>query len=298
MDKLLNNTLKTLLVAGFVLTLLFNPTYQTFAAESTGEIRKVDNVAHRGASEYAPENTIAAFDKAVEMEADYIELDVQRSKDGELVIIHDKTVDRTTNGSGYVKDLTIEQLESLDAGSWMSDQFSGEKIPTFDEILDKYQGKIGILIELKAPELYPGIEESVAQKIKERDLYNFQYDDKTIIQSFNFESMKKMNALLPKVRIGVLTSSLAHTTEQALKEFTVYADYFNPNYEIVTEDLVNQVHSQGMKISPWTVSNQKSAEFLLNMGVDAIIRDSLKIGIKNLSYSSVKEKRAESCCIE
>ncbi|MGM0875837.1 MAG: glycerophosphodiester phosphodiesterase [Bacillota bacterium] len=258
--------------AGVAFTLLFSPLQQMFAAETTGELRKIDNVAHRGASGYAPENTISAFDKAVEMKADYIEIDVQRSKDGELVVIHDTSVDRTTDGTGKVGDLTSEQLRSLDAGSWMGEQFTGEKIPTFDEILDRYHGEIGILIELKAPELYPGIEESIAQELKERNLDKPQ-NEKIILQSFNFESMKKMNDLLPKVPIGVLTSSSLHTTPEALQEFSTYADYFNPNYRIVTHELVNQVHSLGMEISSWTVRSHESAEFLLDMGVDAIITD-------------------------
>jgi glycerophosphoryl diester phosphodiesterase len=262
----------TLFGAGIAFTLLFSPFQQAFAAETTGELRQVDTVAHRGASGYAPENTIAAFDKGVEMKADYIEIDVQRSKDGELVIIHDTKVDRTTDGTGYVKDLTFEQIRSLDAGSWKGEQFKGEKIPTFDEILDRYHGKVGILIELKAPELYPGIEEMVAQELKERNLDKPQ-NEKIIIQSFNFESMKITNSLLPKVPIGVLTSNKVHTTEQALKEFAVYADYFNPSYGIVTEDLVNQVHAHGMKIQSWTVRSHEAAEFLLNMNVDGIITD-------------------------
>lgn len=146
---------KLLAGAGVAFTLLFSPLSQAFAAETIGDLRKVDNVAHRGASAYAPENTIAAYDKAVKMKADYIEIDVQRSKDGELVLIHDTTVDRTTDGSGKVGDFTFEELRSLDAGSWKGEQFAGEQIPTFDEILDRYHGKIGILVELKAPELYP-----------------------------------------------------------------------------------------------------------------------------------------------
>ncbi|WP_045517027.1 glycerophosphodiester phosphodiesterase [Neobacillus niacini] len=258
--------------AGLAFSLLFSPFQQAFAAETTGELRKVDNVAHRGAAGYAPENTVAAFDKGVDMKVDYIEIDVQRSKDGELVIIHDTTVDRTTDGTGSVKDLTFEQIRSLDAGSWKGEEFKGEKIPTFDEILDRYHGKVGILIELKAPELYPGIEEQVAQKLKERNL-DKQQNEKIIIQSFNFESMKITNSLLPKVPIGVLTSNRAHTTEQALKEFATYADYFNPSYGIVSKELVNQVHSLGMKIQSWTVRSQEAADFLLDMNVDGIITD-------------------------
>ncbi|MEH7493808.1 glycerophosphodiester phosphodiesterase [Neobacillus niacini] len=258
--------------AGLTFSLLFSPFQQAFAAETTGELRKVDNVAHRGATGYAPENTIAAFDKGVEMKADYIEIDVQRSKDGELVIIHDNTVDRTTDGTGYVKDLTFGQIRSLDAGSWKGEKFTGEKIPTFDEILDRYHGKTGILIELKSPELYPGIEAQVAQELKERNLDKPQ-NEKIIIQSFNFESMKITNSLLPKVPIGVLTSNRAHTTEQALQEFATYADYFNPSYGIVSKELVDQVHSLGMKIQSWTVRSHEAAQFLLDMNVDGIITD-------------------------
>ncbi|MEH7274276.1 glycerophosphodiester phosphodiesterase [Neobacillus vireti] len=258
--------------ASLAFSLLFNPFQQAFAAETTGEIRQVDLVAHRGATGYAPENTIAAFDKGVEMKADYIEIDVQRSKDGELVIIHDNTVDRTTDGTGYVKDLTFEQIRGLDAGSWKGEQFTGERIPTFDEILDRYHGKTGILIELKSPELYPGIEAQVAQKLIERNLDKPQ-NEKIIIQSFNFESMKLTNSLLPKVPIGVLTSNRAHTTEQALKEFATYADYFNPSYGIVSKELVDQVHSLGMKIQSWTVRSHEAAQFLLDMNVDGIITD-------------------------
>ncbi|MCS0825395.1 glycerophosphodiester phosphodiesterase [Cytobacillus firmus] len=264
---------KLLIGTGVALSLLFSPISQAFAAEpTTGERKQVDNIAHRGATGYAPENTVAGFDLAVDMKADYIEIDVQRSKDGELVVIHDTSVDRTTDGTGKVGDLTFDYLRSLDAGSWKGEQFAGEPIPTFEEILDRYHGKVGILIELKAPELYPGIEEQVADKIKERNLDKPQ-NEKIIIQSFNFESMKKMDQLLPNVPIGVLTSNRADTTAEALQEFSAYADWFNPSYGIVTKELVNQVHSLGMQIGSWTVRSQDAADFLFEMDVDAIITD-------------------------
>lgn len=264
---------KLLIGTGVALSLLFSPFSHAFAVEQTvGERKQVENVAHRGATGYAPENTIAAFDLAVDMKADYIEIDVQRSKDGELVLIHDTTVDRTTDGTGKVGDLTFEQLRSLDAGSWKGEQFAGEPIPTFEEILDRYHGKIGILIELKAPELYPGIEEQVAEVLKERNLDKPQ-NEKIIIQSFNFESVKRVDQLLPQVPVGVLTSNRADTTLEALQKFSTYADWFNPSYGIVTEELVNQVHSQGMHIGSWTVRSQEAADFLFEMGVDAIISD-------------------------
>ncbi len=256
----------------FAFNLLVTSGNEAFAEEVQGNNKKVDVIAHRGASGYAPENTIAAFDKAVKMKADYIEIDVQRSKDNKLVLIHDNTVDRTTNGTGLVSDLTFKQLRYLDAGSWKGEQFTGEKIPTLGEALDKYRGKIGILIELKSPELYPGIEEQVARALKERNL-DKPKNNKIIIQSFNFDSMKKMNTLLPSVPIGVLTSFKGDTSEQALSEFSQYADYFNPSYSIVSKPLVEQVHALGMKIQSWTVRSHESAEFLLSMNVDGIITD-------------------------
>ncbi|KAF0821017.1 MULTISPECIES: glycerophosphodiester phosphodiesterase [unclassified Cytobacillus] len=264
---------KLLIGTGVALSLLFSPITQTLAAEpGTGERKQVDNIAHRGATGYAPENTIAAFDLAVDMKADFIEIDVQRSQDGELVVIHDTTVDRTTDGTGKVGDLPFDYLRSLDAGSWKGEQFTGEQIPTFEEVLDRYRGKVGILIELKAPELYPGIEKQVADALKERNLGKPQ-NEKIIIQSFNFESMKTMNQLLPKIPIGVLTSNPADTTAEALKDFSAYADWFNPSYGIVTEELVNQVHSLDMQIGSWTVRSQEAADFLFEMKVDAIITD-------------------------
>lgn len=264
---------KILIGTGIAFFLLFRPFTQVSAEEPTGGERKqVENVAHRGASGYAPENTIAAYDLAVDMKADYIEIDVQRSKDGELVSIHDNTVNRTTDGTGKVRDLTFEQLRALDAGSWKGEQFAGEQIPTFDEILDRYHGKVGILIELKSPELYPGIEEQVTEAIKERNLDKPQ-NKKIILQSFNFDSMKKMNQLLPKVPIGVLTSNRADTTPDALQEFSTYADWFNPSYGILTKELVDQVHSLDMHIGSWTVRSREAADFLFEMKVDAIISD-------------------------
>ncbi len=264
---------KWLIGTGVALTLFLTPFSQAFADGITeGERKKVDNVAHRGASGYAPENTIAAFDLAVDMKADYIEIDVQRSKDGELVLIHDTTVNRTTNGTGRVGELTLEQLRKLDAGSWFGSEFAGELIPTFDEILDRYRGKIGILVELKAPELYPGIEAQVAEALKKRNMDKSK-NNKIIIQSFNFESVKKVNELLPRIPIGVLTSNRADTTVEALQEFSTYADWFNPSYGIVTKELVEQVHSLGMKIGSWTVRTPEAADFLFEMGVDAIITD-------------------------
>lgn len=263
----------------FLMALIFMSLSMVPALVSSGETistkqqQQMVNVAHRGASGHAPENTMAAFQKALEMKADYIEIDVQMSKDGELVIIHDTTVDRTTDGSGFVGDLTLEELQQLDAGSWFSDKYAEEQIPTFAEVLDTYRGKIGILIELKSPELYPGIEAEVAEALRARNMHK-PGNNKIIIQSFNHESMQTSKALLPNIPHGVLAGlSWADVTDEELAQFATYADFFNPNMNIVTHDLVERVHGLGMEIYPYTVRTQEQANNLFELGVDGIITD-------------------------
>ena len=231
------------------------------------------NVAHRGASGHAPENTMAAFEKAFEMKADFIEIDVQMTRDGRLVAIHDTTVNRTTNGNGFVGDYTLEEIQQLDAGSWFGEEFAGERVPTFEEIIDEYRGKIRILIELKSPELYPGMEEKVAEALIERNMHK-PSNGKIIIQSFNHESVQLSKQLLPNIPHGVLAGlTWADVTDEQLAQFATYADFFNPNMNIVTEDLVDRVHLAGMEIYAYTVRTQEQADNLFELEVDGIITD-------------------------
>ncbi|WP_209121320.1 glycerophosphodiester phosphodiesterase family protein [Alkalihalobacillus sp. BA299] len=233
-------------------------------------------VAHRGATGYAPENTMAAFQKAIEMKADFIELDVQMSEDGELVVIHDTTVNRTTNIDSVeqvmVKDLTVKELKQLDAGSYFGTKFVGEQIPTFEEVLDTFYGKIGFVIEIKAPNLYLGIEQKVAEILIERNL-NKPCNGEILVQSFDFNTVKKLHELLPDVPRAVLTSKKKDLTDTRLKEFTFYADYVNTSRRLVTKKLVNKIHSLDMKIMTWTVRKKDQVAPLVNAGVDGIITD-------------------------
>ena len=240
---------------------------------SKKEQQEMVNIAHRGASGHAPENTMEAFQKGFEMKADYIEIDVQMTKDGELVVIHDTTVDRTTNGTGKVGDLTLAEIRQLDAGSWFGEAYAGEKVPTFEEVLTEFRGKVGILIELKAPELYPGVEEKIADALIEKNMSSAN-NNKIILQSFNHESMKKSKELLPNLSHGVLLGgSWANVTEEQLGQFAAYADYFNPSMYIVTDELVNDVHEAGMDIYPYTSRSQEQALNLFDLHVDGIITD-------------------------
>ncbi|WP_163527488.1 glycerophosphodiester phosphodiesterase [Halobacillus ihumii] len=262
-----------------IMGVLFMGVFSTSAANvSANEIKNKDRqqtitIAHRGASGYAPENTMAAFEKSVDMKAEMFELDVQMSKDGKLVVIHDTTVDRTTNGSGQVGDFTYEELQQLDAGSWFSEEFAGEKIPTLGQVLDQFKGRSGILIELKSPSLYPGIEQKVADALVSRNMHKPE-NEKIIVQSFDHESMKKFHSILPSVPIGVLLGySENGVSNEQLTEFSSYADYFNPNKAMITKDLVERIHEYDMKTHPYTVRDRESANYLLEAGVDGIITD-------------------------
>lgn len=265
------NLKRLLVVTVLLLSVLVAPFANSAAAG--GPPHKVMNIAHRGASGYAPENTIAAFDKALKMKADYFELDVQMSKDGKLVLIHDVTVDRTTDGTGRVGDLTFKELRRLDAGSWFDPAFAGERIPTLEEALDRYRGKIGILIEIKNPELYPGIERKVAKALKKRNLHKPR-NGKIIVQSFNHDSVKKFHSLLPSVPVGVLISYRDEgISDKELRNFAKYADYVNPNKDMVDRSLVKRIHRFGMKTTPWTVRDRAEADRLKSIRVDGIVTD-------------------------
>lgn len=240
-------------------------------ATTSSKPTKLLRIAHRGASGYAPENTLAAFDKAVEMKCDYIELDIHLSKDRKIVVIHDNTVDRTTDSSGKVCDLTLAELQQLDAGSWFDKRFKGETIPTLDEVLERYRGKIGILIEVKDPSSSPGIEDELAKLLQSKNM-DKPNNDKIIVQSFDHKSIRYFKSIMPNIPVGVLLSyRITEIPDKELDEFNQYADYVNPNYRIVNNILVKRIHNRNMKINPWTVNNPKTVIKLIRDKVDGII---------------------------
>ncbi|WP_318616462.1 glycerophosphodiester phosphodiesterase [Sporosarcina sp. YIM B06819] len=233
--------------------------------EMTGMI----SVAHRGASSYAPENTQAAFQKGLELGADFLECDVHLSKDGELIIMHDDKVDRTTNGKGFIKDYTLAELKELDAGVVFDPSFSGEKIITLDELLDEFYGEIGLLIEIKKSSLYPGIEEKVVALLeKHGDVSGI------IVQSFDIESMRKIHSLLPELQIAILMkpSTLLPSTKR-IEDLTSFATYINFNVSYINKRMVDRIHTYGGKVLVWSKKDQQLIAKAFQYGVDGIITD-------------------------
>ena len=227
------------------------------------------SIAHRGASGLAPENTRSAFHKAIELRADYLEFDVHLSKDGELVIMHDERIDRTTNGSGYIKDLTLSELRLLDVGGLFSEDFRGESIMTLNELLEEFYDQVGLLIELKNPQSYPGIEEKVVAL-----LMDYEDISSIIVQSFDVESMRKIHTLLPEIEVGILIHpSESILTAKKLDELTSFASYINFNVSFLSKRMVDNVHERGSKVLVWSKKDQRLVAKAQKFGVDGIITD-------------------------
>jgi glycerophosphoryl diester phosphodiesterase len=236
------------------------------------------NVAHRGASGEVAENTLAAVRRAVELGADMVEIDVRRSKDGALVLMHDATLNRTTDaqrvfprrGPWRVGDFTYDELGRLDAGSWKSPAFAGERIPTLAEVLDIIgPSRTGLLLELKSPELYPGIVGDVVAQMRDlpRHVEPALAEGRLVVQSFTFAAMKEHKTLAPAFPVGLLgTPSRAN-----LPALGTWADQVNPSHFSVDKGYVDQVHRAGMQCLVWTVDRPPAMKRALRIGVDGVI---------------------------
>ncbi|WP_274362139.1 glycerophosphodiester phosphodiesterase [Paenibacillus thermotolerans] len=233
---------------------------------------KAINVAHRGAAGYAPENTMASFELALTMNADWIELDVHLSKDGELVVIHDETVDRTTDGTGLIKDLTVAELQALDAGRWFSEKYAGERIPLLRDVMELCRGRMGALIEIKMPWLYPGIERKLARELHSLRMPEPEHPG-MIVQSFDRDSMRRFREADADAAVGILVGRPEDVTDELLAEYAAFANYVNPCIPLVSEESVSRIHSCGFKAFAWTVRSPGEVGPLLEAGVDGIITD-------------------------
>jgi glycerophosphoryl diester phosphodiesterase len=225
-----------------------------------------DIVAHRGFSRAAPENTMAAFKKAQAAGADGIELDVQLTKDGEIVVIHDETVDRTTNGSGWIKDLTLAEMQKLDAGRWFAVEYSGEPIPTLRYVLEwMAETSLWVNIELKNNRFpYPGLEEKVVKEVERVGL-----EERVVLSSFNPLSLRNLAAYRPALERALLY-------EYKLAAPWVYAKYIgvsaiHPHFTAIKPEIVNRCRKEGIAVRPYTVDEEETMSELIEAGVDAII---------------------------
>ncbi len=253
------------------------------AAQSAAEQAAPVIIAHRGASGHAPENTVAAAQVAADLDTSWVETDVQRTADGELVLMHDTTLDRTTDAEELfpdrapwnVSDFTAAEIAQLDAGSWFGEEFAGEPVPTLTDFLDELEtNDQQLLLELKAPDLYPGIEEEILAELDaEGWLDEAVPGERLVLQSFDEASMRTAHELNPDVEIGFLG-----TPEVAdLPAFAEFADQINPTYRDLSADYVAEVHAltgphgNPLEVHTWTVNDAETAADVTALGVNGII---------------------------
>lgn len=220
------------------------------------------NIAHRGASGTAPENTMVAFEQAVAMGADMIELDVQRTKDGHIVVVHDRTINRTSNGTGAVADRTLAELQEFDFGSWFDPQFAGEPVPTMADVFHALRDRIHINIELKnLPYDDPGMAQALVDLIKQMDYPA----DQLIISSFDHVILDKVKALMPELPCAVLFAhnpvSLAGLNTPVL----------HPHWQVIRPQFMEWVKQAQRKVNVYTVDQPDRWQQLIDIGVHGII---------------------------
>ncbi|KKI92513.1 glycerophosphodiester phosphodiesterase [Bacillus sp. SA1-12] len=234
---------------------------------------EIVNVSHRGASGHAPEHTITAYKMGEKMHGDYIEVDLQMTSDGKLIAMHDETVDRTTNGTGLVKDYTLEEIKQLDAGSWFNEKYpeyanpdyAGLKVPTLEEVFQTFGKNKNYYIETKSPDVYPGMEKELLRLINKYDINK----DTLLVQSFSAESLKTMHELDPSVKLVQLLSyrSNAVITDSEITAIKEYAMGVGPNHTYLNEDYVQKVVNSDLEIHPYTVNDKETMSKLIDWGV-------------------------------
>ncbi|AWT42478.1 MULTISPECIES: glycerophosphodiester phosphodiesterase [Streptomyces] len=240
-------------------------------------------IAHRGASAYAPENTLAAIDKAAELGIRWVENDVQRTKDGELVVIHDDNLKRTTDAEEVfpdrapwkVKDFTAAEIARLDAGSWFGPAYAGARVPTLTQYLRRVEhNRQKLLLEIKNPELYPGIEQQTLKVLANQGwLDQLHVRSRLIVQSFSTDTLRTVHDLKPAVKTGFLgTPAVAD-----LPAYAAFADQINPSYGSISAGYVaavhafSGVHGKALEVFTWTVNDAATAQRVAGYGVDGII---------------------------
>ena len=284
-------------IVGVLLTLsvvmnlsYFKAIYSGSVNVNVGVLSRTQITAHRGFSHIAPENTLPAFEAAVNCGADFIELDVQLTADDQMVVFHDDKIDRTTNGKGQLKYYTYEQLQQYSAGSWFkkSDEFDDVKIPLLTEVLDAVGKDIKLNIEIKRSGDPKKTAEHLVGIIEDYGLVNSVY-----VTSFSYPALKKVKQLNPKIKTAFIANMSTATSYAQLP----YIDAVSMNYLFVNQSVVNSAHHNGKRIFVWTVDRQSEMQKMIAMGVDNIITnrpdkalelvDSKKVGdtvLKVLKY--------------
>ncbi|WP_445666522.1 glycerophosphodiester phosphodiesterase [Fodinibius sp. AD559] len=249
-------------------------------------------IAHRGASAYYPENTMIAFEKAVELGAEMIELDVMMSQDGVPIVFHDAKLNKHTNGSSYVKNYTLKELKKLDAGSWFDSKFSDQKIPTLEEVLEFASGEIALNIEIKteavSDDIQNGIEQKALRLVKKYDMENH-----VLFSSFDYRAVQHLKKLEPDIPVALLynrNQSNRLLPHQLVEKYNV--DAFNCSYQQLKRKWMADLNKYDIPTFIYTVDSKKRMQKLIAGGVTGIFTnkpDLLKSVVQNYHLNSTTD---------
>ncbi len=224
-------------------------------------------IAHRGGRDWAPENTLAAFKKSVAAKVGGVEFDVHRCSSGELVVIHDDDLNRTTNGVGLVKDCSYAELKRLSAGLWFDKEFRSEYVPLLTEVLDLFDSNMLVDIELKnAPIGYENIEEDLLREIEP---YRNRLD--ITVSSFDHHCLRRLRTLDSQIKIGVLAAASLVDIKDYCSKFN--ASYYIQAYDCLMPEAVREAHEAGLKMIVWTANDKYQWQHLIDLGIYGICTD-------------------------
>lgn len=233
-------------------------------------------IAHRGANRFAPQNTLHAFKKAVELNSDGVETDVHVTKDGHLVLCHNGTVDKTSNGKGKISDMSLRDLRNFDFGSWFGSKFKNTPIPTLDEFLQSVENTALSVLDIELKQQKDDnldFVEKVIAKVRDYGL-----ESKLFISSFDYKILEKVKQIDSKIQTGYLYPAMGDIVKRKLcapiniaKKYNI--DFLLPHHGYVSKKLIEKAHSAGMRVGVWTVNKIEAVEKFLNWGVDQIITD-------------------------
>lgn len=230
----------------------------------------VEIISHRGGRSWAPENTLAAFKMSLDIGVDAIEFDVHRCASGELVVIHDEMINRTTNGVGYVKDISYAELKRLDAGSWWGKgetRFAGERIPLLEEVLDLVDGRALLNIELKnAPVGYPDLEDDLISILE-----NYRHRDKILVSSFDHKLMRDLNKKDESLKIALLADAIFVDMIALARQ--IGATFWHPCFGSLRSECVEEAHEVGIRVNAWTINEAREWKLAIDWGIDGIVTD-------------------------
>ncbi|MCY6369386.1 glycerophosphodiester phosphodiesterase [Clostridium ganghwense] len=278
-DKLIKN--KYILSSVLIGSIIFSTLYIYVVIDEMENTKyAVSITAHRGSSTDAPENTLAAINAAIKNGANYAEIDVQQTKDGKLVLLHDKSFKRTTGVDKTVGELKLSDIKKLDAGSWFDENFKGENVPTLEEVIDYSKDKIRLNIEIKTNNTDTTLVEDVVRLIKEKDFIS-----RCVVTSLDYKAIEEVERLEPRIKTGYIMFIALGNLEK------LNVDFYSVEETNVNEKFVTNAHTIGREVHVWTINTTESMENILEYGVDNIITDNVKSlrELINEKKTSVKE---------